>query len=204
MIWDKLAHRYDKLWVQKYSLAPTRREIISKVSTLKKGTFKLIDIGCGTGQLIESILNKNQCATCVGIDKSEKMIHQAKNKNLKADFYKVDINQILLKEFLSDKFDVIVCTHSFPYYKNKSLAFKNISEVIKDEGVVIFAQAAINSFYDKVIMSIVESTAEKAEYISKAQFLTTALEYFDIIEQFNIREKWFMPSICGFVMRKKI
>lgn len=28
-IWDFWAKRYDRLWVQKYSLYPTRREIIS-------------------------------------------------------------------------------------------------------------------------------------------------------------------------------
>ena len=51
-VWEKLAHKYNNLWVQKYSLGPTRREVLKIVLPLLKETnsLKIIDFRCGTRQ----------------------------------------------------------------------------------------------------------------------------------------------------------
>ena len=56
-VWEKLAHKYDRLWVQKYSLGPTRREVRAILLPLlaKEPSLKILEIGCGTGQLIREI-----------------------------------------------------------------------------------------------------------------------------------------------------
>ena len=33
-VWENLAHKYNNLWVQKYSLGPTRREVLKIVLPL--------------------------------------------------------------------------------------------------------------------------------------------------------------------------
>ena len=33
-VWENLAHKYNNLWVQKYSLGPTRREVLKIVNPL--------------------------------------------------------------------------------------------------------------------------------------------------------------------------
>lgn len=52
-------------------------------------------------------------------------------------------------------------------------------------------------------MSVVEKTAEKADYLSKSNFKKLFESKFEIIEEFEIKEKFFMPTLAGFVMRKK-
>mgnify|MGYP003300950455 CR=1 FL=1 len=61
-VWEKLAHKYNKLWVQKYSLGPTRREVKKLVLPLleKDNKLKILDIGCGTGQLINEIRKEGE------------------------------------------------------------------------------------------------------------------------------------------------
>jgi len=201
MVWDVLAKKYDNLWVQKYSLAPTRKAVLKNIGKLDN-INKLLDIGCGTGQLLQEIYIKNKNIKLYGLDKSEQMIARAKDKNTGATLFCVDISEDNIMETLGGGIDLVVCCHSFPYYKNKPEVINKIYNLLKESGYVIFAQASINSFYDKFAMSIVEKTAEKADYLSRRDFIALTEKKFEIKEEFQIHEKWFMPSICGFVLKK--
>ena len=71
----------------------------------------LLDVGCGTGNLLEYIKSKGINVSYTGVDILEKMIKQAKNKQLDADFHHVDIfkNNI----FSDGSFDVIYASGIF-------------------------------------------------------------------------------------------
>ncbi|MEL7622702.1 MAG: class I SAM-dependent methyltransferase [Clostridiales bacterium] len=200
MIWDRLAAKYDKLWVQKYSLEPTRRELLGRIQALK--AKRLLDIGCGTGQLIADVLAATEIQ-CVGIDKSGAMIEAAKAKNLNAEFYTLDIAAPLPEAIRRDPFDVITCTHSLPYYENKKEIIHKIAGLMNEETILFFVQASVNHLYDGIVMYFIEKTAEKAEYLSKTDFLRLTADRLCLIEEFSIKEKWFMPSICGYAMKLK-
>ena len=100
-------------------------------------------------------------------------------------------------------FDIVTCCHSFPYYDNKAIVINNINRILKNKGYAIFVQASINNQYDKLVMSIVEKTAEKAQYLSKSEFKKLFESRFEIIEEFEVKEKFYMPTLAGFVMRKR-
>lgn len=201
MVWDKLSKRYDNLWVQKYSLAPTRRSVLKSIGNIN-AIHTLVDIGCGTGQLLQEISSQNNDIKLYGFDKSAQMVACAKDKNTSAMLFCADITKDNIIDALDGGVDLAVCCHSFPYYKNKPEVINNIYNLINDGGYAIFAQASINNLYDKFIMSIIEITAEKAEYLSKEDFIALTEKKFELITEFQIHEKWFMPSICGFVLRK--
>ena len=69
-VWEKLAHKYNRLWVQKYSLGPTRREILKIALPMleENPNLKILDIGCGTGQLIGEISSQYKELYYLGID----------------------------------------------------------------------------------------------------------------------------------------
>lgn len=198
-IWDDLANKYDSLWVQKYSLEPTRRKILGVLKT-RKHNFSMLDVGCATGQLLSEVRSAFADSKLFGIDKSTSMIELARSRNIDAE-----LECIYAEEYdTTIKFDVITCCHSFPYYQDKSLVLQKIASLLKDDGTAIFVQGSINSLYDKIIMALVELTAEKANYLSRKDFTAMAEEFFIVEESFMIKEKWFMPSLCGFLLRKKI
>lgn len=197
-IWDKLAKKYDSLWVQKYSLTPTRKRVLALLKDCKHD-FSMLDIGCATGQLLNEVRREFAGSKLYGIDKSEKMIELARSGNPDVTFdcvYAEEYDAVI-------RFDVITCCHSFPYYQDKELVLQKIASLLEDGGMAIFIQGSINSVYDKVVMSFVELTAEKANYLSRKDFLALAEACFVVEESFLIHEKWFMPSLCGFVLRKK-
>ncbi|WP_010246691.1 class I SAM-dependent DNA methyltransferase [Acetivibrio cellulolyticus] len=198
-IWDKLSKKYDSLWVQKYSLTPTRKKVLSILKRCKSD-FSMLDVGCATGQLLSEVRNEFSRSKLFGIDKSEQMIELARSKNIDAKFDCVYAEEYDTKI----KFDVVTCCHSFPYYQEKELVLKKVASLLNENGMAIFIQGSINGIYDRIVMSIVEMTAEKANYLSKKEFINQAKEYFVIEESFLIKEKWFMPSICGFVLRRKL
>ena len=78
-IWNFWADKYDKLWVQKYSLKPTRDYITSALSNIKHDEkIKILDLGCGPGELISELTNKFKNIEITGIDFSEKMLEISK------------------------------------------------------------------------------------------------------------------------------
>ena len=197
MIWNKLAEKYDRLWVQKYSLHPTREQVMKRLEGMKPGS--LIDIGCGTGQLLSLISMTYPGIHLTGIDKAEDMIKKCREKKIPGQFLCGDIGEM---EEPTDTFDAAICCHSFPYYEDKSKIIDKVHGMLNESGRAIFVQASQNSVYDKIALWVVERTAEKAEYLPRDEFCKLFEDRFVIEERFTIREKWFMPSICGFVMRR--
>ena len=81
------------------------------ISSVNLEGKKLLDVGCGTGNLMEYILSKNINLHYTGVDILETMILQAKNKNLIADFYCMDIFEKC--EFKNKEFDVVYSSGIF-------------------------------------------------------------------------------------------
>lgn len=197
MIWNKLAAKYDHLWVQKYSLNPTREHVLRRLAGMKPDS--LIDIGCGTGQLLSQISHLHPEIKLTGIDKAEEMIRKCREKRILGLLICGDIAE--LEEF-EKKFDMAICCHSFPYYENKPKIIDKLHGMLNESGRAIFVQASQNNLYDQIALWLVERTAEKAEYLSRDEFCRLFETRFVIEERFTIRERWFMPSICGFVLRR--
>ncbi len=200
-VWDRIAHRYHSLWVQKYSLSPTRKAVVKRVLKHFEGReiVSLLDMGCGVGQLLRDLYNVLPNYSYTGVDKSRKMTLIAR-KNV--PFANI-IEQGAEKFCEPESYDIVTCCHSLPYYAKKGMVIKNIADSIKPGGYAIFAQASINNLYDKIVMGMIEKTAAEADYMSRERFIALVRPYFEVVETFTIKEKNYVPNICGFVLKKK-
>ena len=198
-VWEKLAHKYNNLWVQKYSLGPTRREVKKIVLPLleKNKELKILDIGCGTGQLIKEISDQYKMVNYLGIDVAENMIDIAK-KNNKGKNIKFKTSSIETFES-ADKYDIIICTHAFPYFPNKEDMIKKMAGLCNKKGQVIIVNSSTNSLKDLIINFFLKATTSKAKYLSidemKKLFKTEKLKVKNIE---IIRERFYMPTIALF------
>ena len=198
-VWEKLAHKYNNLWVQKYSLGPTRREVKKIVLPLleKNNELKILDIGCGTGQLIKEISDHYNKVNYLGIDVAENMIEVAK-KNNKGKNVKFKNSSIESFEN-NDKYDIIICTHAFPYFPNKQEMIKKMAGLCNKKGQVIIVNSSTNSLKDLIINFFLKATTSKAKYLSidemKKLFKGAKLK----VKQIEvIRERFYMPTIALF------
>lgn len=200
-VWNFWAPRYKNLWVQKVSLKPTRIKVLDLIekSFPDKTINSYIDIGCGIGELIDEIESIYETENSYGVDYSQGMIDIASRTNLKTQWQCEDIG-----DFVTDvKMDLVVCTHSFPYYKDQKMVLNKMSRMLKKNGKLLIAFASKNSFYDRVCMMFVKLTTGRASYPSVHKFLELSFDDLNHISTTRIKEKWYMPSIYLFEMETK-
>lgn len=94
--------------------------------------FTFLDVGCGNGWVVKKIAREKNCKKVIGIDKSKKMIIQAKQKkdSNKEEFIHTDIESMKYK----GKFDFVFSMESLYYADSIELALKKIFKLLKPGG----------------------------------------------------------------------
>ncbi|MFQ5497540.1 MAG: class I SAM-dependent methyltransferase [Nitrosopumilus sp.] len=105
-------------------------KFLDKISFEKPFTF--LDVGCGNGWVVRKILQEKNCRKSVGIDKSKKMIVQAKKnkENKNGVFIHTDIESMKY----NGKFDFIFSMESLYYVDSIEVALKKIYKLLKPGG----------------------------------------------------------------------
>lgn len=104
---------------------------------------KLLDIGCGTGYLID-MLAKNYEAEFTGLDLSPEMVKQANNKNIKnAKFFEGRSDEI---PFEDNAFNIVTCSQSFHHYPDTDKAMQETRRVLKPGGLYILSDTGVGPF----------------------------------------------------------
>jgi ubiquinone/menaquinone biosynthesis C-methylase UbiE len=130
---NKQAEKFDTGKEGKHS-----REIYDDVLQ-KLGQFsfnKLLDVGCGTGNLLSRISSKYD-TQIAGIDLSPNMLEIARHKlGENADLRLGDSENL---PFDNDIFDMVICTDSFHHYPHPENVLTEIKRVLKLKGTSIIA-----------------------------------------------------------------
>lgn len=130
--WNKIAELYqDKfmnldLYNDSYDFF---RDAISKPNA------KLLEIGCGPGNITKYLLEKNSGFDILGIDIAPNMIELAKKNNTTANFAVMDTREI---NTLTTKFDGIIAGFCLPYLSQIECQdlILNSYELLNDKGVI--------------------------------------------------------------------
>ncbi len=198
-VWEKLAHKYNNLWVQKYSLGPTRREVRSVLLPIleKYPDSRILEIGCGTGQLIHEISEVHKNVDYLGIDVAENMVEIARSNN---DGPRMEFKVCPVEDFTEEgQYDIIYCTHAFPYFPDKAAVVKKMAALCKKGGTVVIANSSTNNLKDLLINFFLKATTSEAKYLSIKKMKKLFAEAELTVKEVRIiREKWYMPTIAMF------
>lgn len=197
-IWDFWAKRYHRLWVQKYSLRPTRELILSLFNENMDGN-RVLDLGCGPGELIEELLHRHTDLDITGLDFSQGMLDISKKRNPKAKHLLLDVSNL---DELDERFHIILSTHSLPYYKNPKKVIEDLYQLLEDDGKIIMGFASGDRLYDQFILSLVKFTTGPANYPSDEEFRQLISPYFAVENLKIIKERNFMPRIAVYTLKK--
>jgi ubiquinone/menaquinone biosynthesis C-methylase UbiE len=151
---DRWAASYDRSWLSEIVFFPTVRacqeEIVRWRQQHDGGTYRLLDVGCGTGNLLATLAADPHAATLVGLDYSAEMVRRAHAKFARlaaATAPKVVQGDAEHLPFDAAAFDLLTCCHSFHHYPRQAAVAREFHRVLRPGGALIL----IDGFRDNVI-----------------------------------------------------
>ena len=110
---------------------------------LRRHPFQeLLDVGCGTGPMIELLLKEFPDKSYTGVDLTPRMIEVAQEKKLPNAKFLVGDSENL--PFEGETFDVVICTNSFHHYPNPQAFINEAARVLKAGGRLILRDYTSN------------------------------------------------------------
>lgn len=101
----------------------------------------VLDVGCGTGEILKRIHKRYPEVSLTGVDISEKMLEVAKVKiGNKATLLWADAEML---PFSDATFDLIVCSDSFHHYPNPQKVLAEFLRVLKRGGNLLICDYSI-------------------------------------------------------------
>jgi ubiquinone/menaquinone biosynthesis C-methylase UbiE len=143
-VWDSSSESYDDKEGHGIN-SEVEREVWKTLfnSLLPSGRLKVLDVGCGTGEIGILFAELNHHVT--GLDLSEKMLAKAKEKAsqrmLDINFQKGDAEDPPCE---AGAFDVVVTRHLLWTLPHPDIAFKNWKKMLKKGGVLIVIDGLYN------------------------------------------------------------
>lgn len=136
--------------------------------------ISLLDIGCGTGELLHQILQRYDDMKIYGLDISNEMLAVAEQKlNGYAELTQGDSQYL---PYGDESMDMIICNDSFHHYPEPLEVIKEIYRVLKKQGVLVigdcyqpFITRWIMNLYMKYSKSGDVKIYSKKEFVSMLQ-----------------------------------
>ncbi len=121
-------------------------QTILDAAGIKKGK-RVLDVGCGTGNLITSILNRD-CTDVTGVDFSPEMILLAQEKFQGDPRVNIMCADIMETHF-SKKFDCIIVHDTVPYFDDIEAMVKHLSHQLNLFGYLCISQSVSRQEWNK-------------------------------------------------------
>ena len=106
--------------------------IIKKKCNIKK-TSTILDIGCGTGEIVSKLSEFN----IIGLDKSSSMIKLCKEKYPENNFILADILNNSKLNYNYEYSHVLCLNYTIYYIDNRKLFFRNIYDILLPNGIFV-------------------------------------------------------------------
>jgi trans-aconitate methyltransferase len=193
-IWDFWAPRYERLFAQRFSLQPTRALVREHLRTVAPSPRRILDLGCGVGQLAAELADEWPGAHITAIDPAPGMIARATRDYARPHVtFAVGALETLATD---DPFDVIVSTHAFPYIPAKAAALQRLHGLLTPGGRLLLVQGHVQTLYDALFFLAVKLTVSQADYLSTQALtdLLTAAGFTPGVVR-PLPRAWFVPSV---------
>jgi trans-aconitate methyltransferase len=176
---------------------------------------KILDVGCGTGQLADIIHNAGALVT--GIDASPEMIKRAKENYNDIKFFVRDATDF----FFEEKFDAAFSNAALHWINKQEEALHCICDALKQQGRFVFEMGGkhnIGNIHGAIKSVMMEegmedqipdesnyfpSVAEECELLEKVGFTVSDVMYFKRPTKLEGEEgmKLWINQFCGFFFK---
>jgi len=106
---------------------------------------KILEVGCGNGNLIKLLSNTNNDLS--GSDFSEDYLKKAKIKNTGVEFFKGDLTDQDFWKPYENSFDTVICSEVIEHLEQDKTALDIIFSILKPNGIVVITVPALSLLY---------------------------------------------------------
>lgn len=105
---------------------------------------EVLDLGCGTGRLLDRLAAREPTLRGIGVDFSKEMLRQARKRTqYKERLIFIQENAASLS-FANEQFAAVFCTLSFLHYPNPQQVLNEVSRVLSPGGRFYLVDSCIN------------------------------------------------------------
>lgn len=127
----RLSHQYDRRW--SFYVSESINETLRRMSI--QPNDRVLDIGCGTGALLQALHQRYSRIELTGIDTSAEMLALAAAKlGCGARLCLASAQQLPVRD---DAFDVVISTSALHYFREPARALAEMGRVARPEGLVV-------------------------------------------------------------------
>lgn len=198
---DYWSRTYDRSLLQTFLFRPSHKTLLEQVTHDDR---MLLDVGCGTGQFAVTALSRFPNLTVFGLDLSEKMLDQGKERyRVLEDRLHVVRGDSEKLPFADDSFDVITCSHSFHHYPRQAAVVAEMHRVLKPEGKLLLIDGCRDKWWGWLIFDVGVTWAEgEVHHCSRERLQRLYAEAgFGDVEQIN--RGWLVPYMMTVGAAKK-
>ncbi|MGQ0635632.1 MAG: class I SAM-dependent methyltransferase [Planctomycetaceae bacterium] len=127
---------YQGSWAQRLYCRPTSAILLRQLPSQPR--LRVLDIGCGTGQLLADVACRRADAQLHGVDLTFGMLAAARAQlataGVEAAFVRGDSARL---PFAEASFDLLVCTHSFHHYPDQRQVVGEFARVLSPGGLAM-------------------------------------------------------------------
>lgn len=129
-VFDRLAGLYDTTWLQQWIYRPPQDAIVDQLR--RHEPSRVLDVGCGTGILADRIQRDLAPAEVIGVDASEGMMNEARERSTAVRWINGSAEQLPLPDA---SVDAVTSTTAFHFF-DQPAALAEFHRVLAPGGVV--------------------------------------------------------------------
>jgi len=133
-----------------------------------KDNIKVLDVGCGTGNLLLEIGKDHRSCELQGIDISPKMIQTANSKIGKLKNVSFQIGNGDNLPYDSNYFDYVICSHSLHHHPKPEKSLVEMTRVLTSGGKLILVDGITDGIFRRIVF-----------------FITRILQNEDLVQRFK-------------------
>jgi ubiquinone/menaquinone biosynthesis C-methylase UbiE len=134
---DYWAPGYDRSISQTLLFRPIHNVVVDVLGSSGAAPRDVIDVGCGTGRLLESVVERWPGARVTGIDASAAMIAEARGKHRGHDRFSFVNADAAALPFASGSFDIALSTVSLHHWQEQASGIREVARVLRPGGSFI-------------------------------------------------------------------
>ena len=136
---NRWAPSYDRSILQRLMFEPVHEAVLSAFRASSAPPHDVLDVGCGTGRLLETAAGRWDGVRFTGVDAWEEMVEEARRKHegdARFVFKQGDASALPVE---SDSFDVVFSTMSFHHWRDQAAGICEVARVLRPGGFFVLA-----------------------------------------------------------------